>query len=172
MQKFKDYINHLNDQTNESSFNTKMWYVNNLDKVPFPDPQVFYEEGVYYIVGTTDYNISVIDCYTTTDFVNFERHEKLYDPSLYNGWESDNPLIFAAELYKLDGRYYLYYDTTQYTLSVYEKGTGKWKTYFCRKVHYFEQQRAYGDGFTCQRKESFDWGSNDNMAYASVSEAS
>ena len=109
MKEFIDYINHLNDQTDESSFNTKMWYVNNLNKVPLPDPQVMYEDGVYYIVGTTDTNIKVIDCYSTTDFVNFTCHEKIYDPSLYNGWEAENPLIFAAELYKLEGRYYLYY---------------------------------------------------------------
>lgn len=104
-----DYINHLSNPNDESKINTKIWYVNGLKKVPIPDPQIFVENGVYYIVGTTDGNISVIDCFTTKDFTNFERHPAIYNPALYNGWESSNPLIFAAEMYYFNGVYYLYY---------------------------------------------------------------
>ena len=52
-------------------------YINKLDKVPLPDPHVFVENGVYYIVGTCDINNNIIACYTTTDF-NTYNYENLY----------------------------------------------------------------------------------------------
>ena len=48
-----DFIRHDNDDR-KWKYDTTMWYVNNLDKVPLPDPQVYEENGTYYIVGTDD----------------------------------------------------------------------------------------------------------------------
>ena len=91
-------------------YNETMWYVNNLDKVPLPDPQIYYEDGLYYITGTSDRsNGACIDFYVTSDFVNFELYDAVYSPSLYRGWEANTPQIYAPELYCFDGVYYLYY---------------------------------------------------------------
>lgn len=106
-----DYIDHANTYDGESfTYDESMWYINNLDKVPLPDPQVFEEEGIYYIVGTSDRSgCRVVDCYYTTDFVNFEAVPGIFNPKSYNGWENSNPLVYAPEMYCFDGVYYLYY---------------------------------------------------------------
>ena len=95
---------------NSFEYNESLWYMNSLDDVPLPDPQVFVEDGIYYIVGTSDRNVNVVDCYVTTDFVTYEPHYGIYDPALYEGWESrTEAIIYAPEIYCFDGVYYMYY---------------------------------------------------------------
>ena len=106
-----DYIDHASTYDgNNLTYDESMWYVNDLKAVPLADPYVYYENGKYYIVGTTDRDNSVIDCYTTEDFVTYTRHMGIYDPSAFDGWESaEDPQLFAPELYCFDGVYYMYY---------------------------------------------------------------
>ena len=95
---------------NSFEYNESLWYMNSLDDVPLPDPQVFVEDGIYYIVGTSDRNVNVVDCYVTTDFVTYEPHYGIYNPALYEGWESrTEAIIYAPEIYCFDGVYYMYY---------------------------------------------------------------
>lgn len=96
----KDYI------CNNNEYDPKLWYMNNLDKMPLPDPHVYEENGTYYIVGTSGFYIS---CYSTRDFNNFQYEGRIYDPRLYGGWEKPYQAIFAPELYCFNGVYYLYY---------------------------------------------------------------
>ena len=114
-----DYIDHSSTYAGEGlTYDETKWYVNELKDVPLPDPQVYFEDGTYYIVGTSDrgtggkYGI-VVDCYTTEDFVNYEEHRAIYDPAKYDGWEAvdskDGASIYAPELYCFDGVYYMYY---------------------------------------------------------------
>ncbi len=106
----EDYLD-LSSAYNGKTFeyNENLWYMNDLQDVPLPDPFVFAEDDTYYIVGTSDRNINVVDCYVTSDFVNYELHTGIYDPSLYEGWEGDNPEVYAPEIYLFDGVYYMYY---------------------------------------------------------------
>lgn len=105
-----DYIDHTSTYDGTGlSYDDTMWYVNTLTDVPLPDPHVYVEDGVYYIVGTSDRDGNVIDCYSTEDFVTYERHLAIYDPVQYDGWEADAAAIFAPELYCFDGIYYMYY---------------------------------------------------------------
>ena len=105
-----DYIDHTSTYDGEGlTYDETMWYVNKLDSVPLPDPFVFVEDGTYYIVGTSDRDGNVIDCYTTEDFVNYERHTAIYNPESIGSWESANAAIYAPELYCFDGLYYMYY---------------------------------------------------------------
>ncbi len=110
-----DYIDHASTYDGSGlTYDNTMWYVNNLKDVPLPDPQVYFEDGTYYIVGTSDRSDSgkygrVIDCYTTDDFVTYEPHLGIYDPADYDGWEAANASIYAPELYCFDGVYYMYY---------------------------------------------------------------
>lgn len=90
-------------------YNESLWYMNDLKDVPLPDPYVFVENDTYYIVGTSDRNINVVDCYVTTDFVTYTGFYGIFDPSLYGGWESKTPEIYAPEIYCFDGVYYMYY---------------------------------------------------------------
>lgn len=105
-----DYEDHTStyDGT-DVSYNDSMWYVNNLDEVPLADPHVFSEDGTFYIVGTSDRDNGVIDCYSTQDFVNYTAHYGIYNPKSYGGWEANNAEIYAPELYCFDGVYYMYY---------------------------------------------------------------
>ena len=107
----EDYIDLTSRYDGESfEYNESLWYMNLLDDVPLPDPFVYVENGTYYIVGTSDRNINVVDCYVTTDFVNYDAHYAIYDPLMYDGWENRyEPLIYAPEIYCFDGVYYLYY---------------------------------------------------------------
>ena len=105
-----DYVDHTSTYDGEGlTYDETMWYVNKLDSVPLPDPFVFVEDGTYYIVGTSDRDSNVIDCYTTEDFVNYERHTAIYNPASIGSWESANAAIYAPELYCFDGLYYMYY---------------------------------------------------------------
>ena len=107
----EDYIDITSTWDGDSfEYNESLWYMNTLDGVPLPDPQVFAEDGVYYIVGTSDRNINVVDCYVTTDFVTYEPHYGIYNPTLYEGWENRaEAIIYAPEIYCFDGVYYMYY---------------------------------------------------------------
>ena len=105
-----DYIDHTSTYDGTGlSYDETMWYVNELDDVPLPDPHVFVEDNTYYIVGTSDRDGSVVDCYTTEDFVTYEKHFGIYNPATYGGWEADKPDIYAPEIYCFDGIYYMYY---------------------------------------------------------------
>ena len=106
-----DYIDHTSTYDGEGlSYNESMWYVNDLDDVPLPDPHVFVEDGVYYIIGTSDRDGSVIDCYSTEDFVTYEKHLGIYNPKSFAGsWEAAKADIYAPELYCFNGIYYMYY---------------------------------------------------------------
>ena len=121
----KDYLVENEDYVDVSSkydgekidYNSSLWYMNLLRDVPLPDPYVFVEDDTYYIVGTSDRNNNVVDCYVTTDFVTYEAYYGIYDPCLYDGWEDRNEaLVFAPEIYCFDGVYYLYYSAKDDTL--------------------------------------------------------
>lgn len=96
----EDYICHTD------LYDSKLWYMNNLDKMPLPDPHVYEENGIYYIVGTSGFYVT---CYSTTDFNTYKNEGIIYNPRLYNGWENSYQALFAPELYCFDGVYYLYY---------------------------------------------------------------
>ena len=56
-----DYVDHTSTYDGEGlTYNKSMWYVNMLEDVPLADPQVFVEDGVYYIVGTSDRDNNVV----------------------------------------------------------------------------------------------------------------
>ena len=97
-------------------YNETMWYMNKLEDVPLPDPYIFVEGDTYYIVGTSDRSVNTVDCYVTTDFVTYELHPDIYDPLLYDGWEDEEALVFAPEIYCFDGVYYMYYSAKDSTL--------------------------------------------------------
>ena len=105
-----DYVDHTSTYDGEGlSYNESMWYVNMLEDVPLADPQVFAEDGVYYIVGTSDRDNNVVDCYTTEDFITYEKHLGIYNPASFDGWEAKKAEVYAPEIYCFDGIYYMYY---------------------------------------------------------------
>lgn len=121
----KEYLSENEDYIDLSSrydgtgfdYNESLWYINMLDSVPLPDPHVFVEDDTYYIVGTSDRNVNVVDCYVTTDFVTYTPYYGIYDPTLYDGWEDrTQALVFAPEIYCFDGVYYMYYSAKDETL--------------------------------------------------------
>ena len=109
-----DFVRHDLSAKNVWEYDEAMWYVNNLDKVPLPDPQVYVEDGTYYIVGTDDSSsCKYVPCYYTTDFVTFTK-KNIYNPASFSGWENrNNPTIYAPELYKVGDKYYLYYSAVE-----------------------------------------------------------
>ena len=105
-----DYISHTTTYDGRNfQYDKSAWYINNLDKVPLPDPQIFVEDGIYYIVGTNDASTKVVTCYTTTDFNTYQYAGEIYNPARYKGWEKADPAIYAPEMYCFEGVYYLYY---------------------------------------------------------------
>lgn len=115
MEEGVDFVSHDIDFNNRWEYDQEMWYLNNLDKVPLPDPQVFVEDGVYYIVGTDDSSsCRYVPCYYTTNFVDYQK-TNIYNPlSFSGGWENrNNPTIYAPELYKVGDKYYLYYSAVE-----------------------------------------------------------
>ncbi len=111
-----DYIDYglLGDGEKMPDYDTTKWYRNDLNKVPLPDPYVYFEDGIYYIYGTTDRTgAKSFDCYTTTDFINYELYMDILRPNNSDNlseWESN--ILFAPEIYKFGDEYYLYYSNT------------------------------------------------------------
>ena len=114
----EDYIDLTSTYNGEGfEYNESLWYMNLLKDVPLPDPYVYVEDDIYYIIGTNDKNPDVVDCYVTTDFVTYDIHEEIYNPVLYEGWEDrEQALIFAPEIYCFDGVYYMYYSAKDQNL--------------------------------------------------------
>lgn len=115
----EDYIDITSKYDGESfDYDSSLWYMNELSKVPLPDPHVYVEDDTYYIVGTSDRNPDTVDCYVTTDFVSFELHPDIYVPTDHEGWEDrQEALVFASEMYCFDGVYYLYYSAKDESLT-------------------------------------------------------
>lgn len=114
----EDYIDHAETFDGKKfEYDSSKWYVNELKDVPLPDPHVFVENDVYYIVGTSDSNTNVVECYSTKDFTTYKKEKDLYNPYLYNGWEHDKKAhVYAPEIYKFDDVYYLYYSAYDETM--------------------------------------------------------
>lgn len=115
MEEGVDYINH-NDYYESNKFttyNSSQWYINSLNQLNISDPFVYEEDGKYYITGTSERSGSkVIDIWVTEDFVEFNSKDMttVYDPSTTTSWEkAGDPQLFAPEIYKIDGYYYIYY---------------------------------------------------------------
>ena len=110
-----DYTDYgtIGDGETMPDYDTSKWYRNDLKDVPLPDPHIYYEDGVYYIYGTTDRTgAQSLDCYTTTDFIDYELHMNILHPN--SGYKSDweANVLFAPEMYKFGDYYYLYYSNT------------------------------------------------------------
>ena len=106
----QDYLDLSSQYDGETlSYNESLWYMNRLEDVPLPDPFVYVEDGMYYIVGTNDRDLNTVDCYVTADFVTYELHRDIYEPARYGGWENKSAEIYAPEIYCFDGVYYMYY---------------------------------------------------------------
>ena len=115
----EDYIDLASKYDGEGfDYDSSLWYMNLLKDVPLPDPFVFTENDTYYIVGTSDRSVDTVDCYVTTDFVDFEAYYDIYDPTRFDGWEDrEEAQVFAPEIYCFDGVYYLYYSANDKTLT-------------------------------------------------------
>ncbi len=101
-----DYVDYGDNSNNSFSYDESKFYRNDLE-IHLPDPAIYYEDGIYYVYGTTDRTSATsFDCYTTTDFNTYEPHYGVFEPSS-SSW--GNSSLFAPELYKFDDTYYLYY---------------------------------------------------------------
>lgn len=106
----EDYLDLTSQYDGESlAYHESLWYMNQLQDVPLPDPFVYAEDGLYYIVGTNDRDVNTVDCYVTADFSTYEVHRDIFAPAQFGGWESEEPEVYAPEIYCFDGVYYLYY---------------------------------------------------------------
>ena len=81
-------------------------YQNPTD-VRIADPFIYQEDGVYYMVGTTDNATGPgFDIYTSRDMTQWTRAGKCYTPTR-ESWGTQN--FWAPEILKHDGKYYLHY---------------------------------------------------------------
>lgn len=79
------------------------------------DPEIYYEDGIYYIYGTKSGGVSDgVQCFTTSDFVNFESRGVVLAKKDAYGDKS----IVAANIVKHDGIYYMFYLQESTTLDI------------------------------------------------------
>ncbi len=101
-----DYVDYGDNSNLNFKYDTTKWYRNDL-KLHLPDPCIYEEDGIYYIYGTTDRTgAQTIDCYTTTDFTNYKIYQDVFKPKS-NEWGQSS--LFAPEIYKINGKYYMYF---------------------------------------------------------------
>ncbi|MBE6679331.1 MAG: hypothetical protein E7598_02270 [Ruminococcaceae bacterium] len=89
-------------------FNASETYKNNMIN-QFTDPDIFCENGIYYIYGsgsgTGEGKTGGINCYSTTDFVNFKYEGQV----LKKGDTFGESGFLCANIVKYDGYYYMFY---------------------------------------------------------------
>jgi GH43 family beta-xylosidase len=110
-----DYVEHSQTYSGgDYEYDKSKWYVNDLTEVPLPDPHIYVENDTYYITGTSDRsNGKEIDIYSTKDFNTFKFEGAVYNPvTAKSNWEGAAPYIYAPEIYKFDGTYYMYYSAS------------------------------------------------------------
>ena len=71
----------------------------------FTDPEIYYENGTYYIYGTKSGGVSGVYCYSTTDFVTFANLGVVLD---YEDGFGDKS-VTAANIVKHGDVYYMFY---------------------------------------------------------------
>ncbi len=71
----------------------------------FTDPEIFYEDGTYYIYGTKSGGIGGVNCYSTTDFNTFTALGTVL--AIEDGFGDGT--ITAANIVKKDDIYYMFY---------------------------------------------------------------
>lgn len=98
-----------------------LFYNNNdFNEGPFiGDPFIYYEEdtGVFYLYGTTRKYLGreTFDYYYSTDLVNWTHGGICLEPAK-GDWCTDR--LWAPEVYKIDGKYYMYYTAAKGTSGV------------------------------------------------------
>jgi len=93
---------------------SSLYYNNSLFKDgPFVgDPFLLYDDGVFYLYGTTRKYVNpgkiteAFEVYFSTDLVNWTDGGACYTPEKSDWCKSR---LWAPEVYKIDGRYYMYY---------------------------------------------------------------
>ncbi len=90
------------EQTQDKTYTNELLY-------SFTDPDIFYENGVYYIYGSGNGNgegtSGGINCYTTVDFVNFKYEGQV----LKKGDAFGESGFLCANIVKYDSYYYIFY---------------------------------------------------------------
>ncbi len=95
-----------NDYFDTTEYDYSKFFYNKNYNLNMPDPFVLVEGDTYYIYGTTDrVGSNGVDCYSTQDFHTFTSYKNIYD--FGSGWVKGG--IFAVEVYKINGKYYMYY---------------------------------------------------------------
>lgn len=101
--------------------NSTLFYNNaDFNEGPFAgDPFIYYEEetGVFYLYGTTRKYTGreAFDYYYSTDLVNWTAGGVCMEPA-DGDWCTDR--LWAPEVYKIDGKYYMYYTAAKGTSGV------------------------------------------------------
>lgn len=82
----------------------------NRTEIQMRDPFVYFQDGVYYLYGTTDPNCwkgqaAGFDAYKSRDLLEFEPLGQIFAPSA-NFWGTEN--FWAPEMHPYQGAYYLF----------------------------------------------------------------
>lgn len=80
---------------------------NNPQKVALGDPFVLKDDNKYYMYGTGGGADKGFVAYSSTDLKNWDRVGQVYHSTNKNGWGID--AFWAPEVYKRNGKYYLFY---------------------------------------------------------------
>lgn len=109
-----DSITGTNYSTSIKAKKSSLFYYNKAYKAgPFAgDPYLFYDEGVFYLYGTTRKYVkpgSIVEefeVYYSTDLVNWKDGGACFTPAR-GDWCTSR--LWAPEIMKIDGKYYMYY---------------------------------------------------------------
>ena len=129
---------------------------NAFNEGPFiGDPFIYYEEetGVFYLYGTTRKYLKreTFDYYYSTDLVNWTHGGICLEPAK-GDWCTDR--LWAPEVYKIDGKYYMYYTAAKGTsgvlhgsVAVSDSPAGPFTNYISEKVNGRKPVFNFGNNF-------------------------
>ena len=118
------------------------------------DPFIYYEEetGVFYLYGTTRKYLKreTFDYYYSTDLVNWTHGGICFEPAK-GDWCNDR--LWAPEVYKIDGKYYMYYTgakgsgTLHGSVAVSDSPEGPFTNYISEEVTGRKAVFNFGNNF-------------------------
>lgn len=114
VESFDESVEGINYLTSTEAKASSLYYYNGLFKNgPYVgDPFLFYEDGVFYLYGTTRLyvkpgsTVEAFEVYTSTDLVHWEDGGECFTPK-HGEWCTSR--LWAPEVYKIGDKYYMYY---------------------------------------------------------------
>lgn len=101
------YFSYESRSSVTTTYNDNSFHSDNPVPVAFGDPFILKDGNTYYMYGTGGGAKNGYAAYSSSDLKNWKSEGQVYDANNKNGWGVNS--FWAPEVYKRDGKYYMFY---------------------------------------------------------------